>query len=81
MCCICCLLPAACCLQLRKMQLFSEADHPNTLAAAAPPAAPGLGSITGLQSPDHDHLWVMLHNLGPVGSSYDMPDTCVACAT
>ncbi|WIA37366.1 hypothetical protein OEZ86_014294 [Tetradesmus obliquus] len=33
---------------LRKMHLFSEADHPNTLAAA-----------------DDDHLWVMLHNLGP----------------
>jgi hypothetical protein len=43
------------------MQLFSEADHPNTLAAARPP-----GGSSGEKS--HDHLWVMLHNLGPVSA-------------
>jgi len=37
---------------MRSMPLFSEADHPNTLAAA---------DNEGL------HLWVLLHNLGEVG--------------
>lgn len=34
------------------MPLFSDKDHPNTLAA-----------VIG----DPDHIWVLLHNLGEVG--------------
>lgn len=38
---------------MRAMPLFSERDHPNTLAAVAG---------------EPDHLWVLLHNLGDVSS-------------
>jgi hypothetical protein len=54
------------------MRLFSEADHPNTLAAAA--AAAGPGGSTSTQS--QDHLWVMLHNLGPVSCSRSLAGAC-----
>jgi hypothetical protein len=37
--------------QVRSMLLFSQKDHPNTLAAVAG---------------EPDHLWVLLHNLGDV---------------
>lgn len=39
------------CLQVRSMPLFTEQDHPNTLAAVGA---------------DANHLWVLLHNLGDV---------------
>jgi hypothetical protein len=42
------------------MPLFSDKDHPNTLAAV---------------SGDPDHIWVLLHNLGEVRHNNVYSDT------